>query len=208
MLFILFILLAGYSNKGHAQAKITGPVCIMAGTEYQYNLHGVLDINTALNICVEGGYLSMDNSTCNSFTGINNIHITWNDGIANGKISITNSAFDTSILEVTKTQSLNGGQIDSLSKLQAVRPFDIPQKIYCSAAFGGSCSPVNVYQWEQSDDALHWTEVTGATSKDFFFSGSLDHTIFFRRRIFESISNSTSYSDLAIVSITITSGTN
>jgi hypothetical protein len=196
--FLWLLLLLIQSSKADSQVKISGPECIVSGTEYQYDLFGKWDTQTAISVCVEGGLIARNNSTCYEGKELNYVRIVWNDNTTKGKISITSSSGN-GFFNVRPTRALQGGKVDSLSKLQAVKKAAIPRSISCGSARGGNCSPSFSYQWEQSDDNLRWTNVTGAVFQNLSFSVALNHTLFFRRKIFDSVSNSIAYSDVAIV---------
>lgn len=192
----LLLFLAGI--KGYTQVRITGPECIVPGTEYQYDFYGKWDKQSEINICVEGGFVVANNSTCYNLSGVNYVRIIWNDEISKGKISITSSSGNGSF-NVKPTRALQGGTIDSLSKVQLVQSTGISRDINCSPARGGSCAPMFLYQWEQSDDNLRWTEITGAASQNLSFSAVSDGAVFLRRRIVDMVSNSIAYSDVAVI---------
>jgi hypothetical protein len=200
IIFLLFFLSLMQGLKAFSQVKIAGPECIVPGTEYQYDFYGQWDKQSEMNVCVEGGLLARDNTNCYSGKAITYIRVIWNDETTKGKISVTTSSGSGSY-NIKPTRVLQGGKIDSTSKLQLVQSDAIPRTINCAVAKGGNCSSSFAYQWEQSDDNLHWTEITGSVFKDLSFPTALNHTVFFRRRIFDSASNSVAYSDIAIVAV-------
>lgn len=182
----------------NAQIRITGSECVVPGTEYQYDLYGDLNDHPELEICVEGGILTANTSTCYKTNGANYVRVIWNEGITKGKIRITSSSGKRSF-DVKPTRPLQGGNIDSLSRLQQVQTFGISRTINCSPGRGGSCAPSFVYQWEQSEDNLHWTEIKGANFQTLSIAPETKRAVFVRRRVTDQVSNSIAYSDVAIV---------
>jgi hypothetical protein len=206
-LYIAILILTGYCGDTFCQVKISGPECVIPGTEYQYDLYATSSKIDSIDLCVDGGYLTANRNTCYSGVAVNSIRITWNDSITKGQISITTSRGKVS-LNVRPTKPLQGGKVDTLLAIQALAPSVIPNAIICTAAKGGSCSPSYAYQWEQSDDNLHWTEVDSAIDPNFTFSAAPAHTVFLRRRILEQASNTIAYSNVAIIVVIDQQGTN
>lgn len=196
-----------FSSELFAQLQISGPQCVIPGTEYQYNLIGSIENEKDINLCVEGGYLVTIQSGCYKGPLLNSFRIIWNNDTVNKKIDLTTASGELS-LNIMATQMLAGGSIDSISKIQDINTANIPQPINCTKATGGNCSPGYVYQWEQSDDNLHWVELPGAANESLTFSEALDHTLFFRRRVTETGSNSIAYSDNSIVVVNNSPNTN
>ncbi len=199
---ILLLLLTVCCNT-YAQVTISGPECIVPGSEYQYNFYSAGDIDTSVNICLTGGFFSQNRSTCYNGVLLSNLHITWNDNITTGEISVTSASGNNSSFTVRQTTNLQGGKIDSLLTMQTISLSDTPGTINCTASSGGNCTPTYMYQWERSDDNLQWQDVNDAIDHDLSFSGPIDHTIFFRRRVNESVSNSIAYSDMAVIVVTV-----
>jgi hypothetical protein len=196
LLFYLLILTLSI----HSQAKVSGPECVVPGTEYQYDFYSSADQQSQVEVCVEGGWLVKDNDTCYKGKVLSYVRVIWKEGITKGKISFT-TVTGSGSLNVRSATAIQGGKIESTSKLQYIQQAKVPQTITCSESKGGNCFPAFVYQWEQSDDNLHWTEIDEAVHKNLSFSSSLDHTVFFRRRSFDASSNSIIYSDVAIVAV-------
>ena len=195
ILVISFICLAYLAQ---AQVQISGPECILAGTEYQYNFYGKWQKGTAIDICIEGGTFPKSKGGCISVKDINSVRITWSEGIAKGKISVSSSGSSGS-LTVTATRNLQGGVIDATLKSQQKKVNELPGQINCSVAIGGSCKPAYSYQWEQSDDNFHWTEIPDATNQNLSFPKNPTNTVFVRRKVTDKSSGSIAYSDSAIV---------
>lgn len=198
--YLLIFFFFAQSLKAYSQIKISGPECIVPGTEYQYDLYGKWDKQSEINVCVEGGLIATDNSLCYQGKAVSYVRIIWDDSITKGKISITSSSGNGSF-KVRPTKGLQGGKIDQSSKLQLVQLSAIPETIGCDVAKGGNCAPSFEYQWEQSDDNLHWSEVNGAVFKNLSFAATLNRTVFYRRKIFDTSSNTIAYSDVAIVAV-------
>jgi hypothetical protein len=206
-IFIFHFLLYCQGVISYSQVKITGPECIVPGTEYQYEFYGRFDRQTEINICVEGGLVAANNNTCYKVSNVNYVRIIWSDDITKGKISISAAKVNGSF-NVKPTRPLQGGKIDSLFKIQRAQSSGAIKTIICSAAKGGSCSPSFIYQWEQSDDNLHWTEIKGETFQNLSYATRSDRAVFLRRKIVDTVSNSIAYSDVAVIVVANQPGTN
>jgi len=191
----------------YSQVKISGPECIVPGTEYQYEFYGRFDMQTEINICVEGGLVVANNSTCYKVSNVNYVRIIWSDNITKGKVSISAAKVNGSF-NVKPTRALQGGKIDSLFKIQSALSSGIIKTITCSAARGGSCNPSLIYQWEQSNDNLHWTDIKGEVFQNLSYATTSDRAVFLRRKIVDTVSNSIAYSDVAVIVVANQPGTN
>jgi hypothetical protein len=200
-LYIALFFLPGHYLKTFSQVRISGPECITPGIEYQYDLYSLTNKVDSINLCIDGGYLTADKKSCYNGKTINSIRITWNENIAKGQISVSTSRGNVSF-RVRQTKPLQGGKIDSLSRMQALRLSGKPGIINCTSGRGGSCSPAYEYQWEQSGDNLHWTQIKGAIAQNLSFAAALAHTVFVRRRIIERSSDTIAYSDVAVIVVT------
>ncbi len=201
------LLLVFFCIKAYSQIKISGSECIVPGTEYQYEFYGKFDGQSEISVCVEGGLITANNNSCYTLNGTHHVRVIWNEGLTKGKISITSSS-RTSSLSIKTTRALQGGKIDTLAKIQHAFSAGISKTVNCSVPKGGSCSPQFSYQWERSDDNLHWAGIKGAVSQNLSFSPDSEKSFFLRRRVFESTSNSIAYSDVAVIVVNSQPGTN
>ncbi len=48
---------------GIAQVSISGPVCVLPGTNYQYYIHGSWDSAATMQVCVTGGRITDSTAT-------------------------------------------------------------------------------------------------------------------------------------------------
>lgn len=198
-IYILFFLLA-QSVKGYCKVSITGPLCVVAGTEYQYNIIRTGTDTSNIQLCITGGVIAGTASTCRSGSVFSFIRIVWKDTTA-GVITI-NTAAGNVFVNVNMTKGLLGGKIDSSTRMQFIKADSVPSSIRCPAATGGHCSPVYIYQWQQSVNGMSWQDITGAASQHLYFSSVLTQAMHYRRKVRESASGSESFSNTAIVMIT------
>lgn len=201
------LLLVFFCIKAHSQIKISGSECIVAGTEYQYEFYGKFDRQSEISVCVEGGLITANDNTCYTVRDSNHVRVIWNEGISKGKITVTSSS-RTASFSVRPTRALQGGKIDTVSKIQHSFYTGISKTINCAVPKGGSCNSQFTYQWEHSDDNLHWAEIKGAVSQNLSFSPDSEKSFFLRRKVFESTSNSIAYSDVALIVVNSQPGTN
>ena len=57
-------------------------------------------------------------------------------------------------------------RITNTIKKQTLKDDSVATVFNWSPATGGSCSPVYIYQWQRSDNALSWTDIIGANGPD------------------------------------------
>jgi hypothetical protein len=196
LLFIFFVLLR---SSAFAQINITGPVCVIPGTVYQYNIQGAWDSATTMEVCVSGGVLSANGSkTCTGRNGVlSEVFVTWTS-TSNGSVSVSSSKGNGQ-LDVKLTSILDPGSISGQLKSQSINSGTTPGTLTCSVSTGGSCSPSYVYQWQQSANELQWSDIPGATGQHLNFSNPLTETTFFRRKTRELISGTIAYTDYVVV---------
>jgi len=197
---ILFLFLMLGFKKEYAQVTVTGPTCVTPGILYKYIVTGVAPGSSNMQICITGGLIANTDSSCHQGVPVSSVKIIWNTTIT-GNIAVSGSGGNYS-LDVNKAKDFQAGKIDSLRRMQVIKTGGLPVVIFCSAASGGNCAPRYVYQWEESTDCLHWSNKSGATLKDFQFTSRPSQTVYYRRRVLESVSRTEKYSDIAVVSIT------
>lgn len=191
--FLLFsVLLCSFSAS--SQASITGPNCVIAGTEYQYNLTGSLSNDAQL--CITGGKIVGSTSNCVLNLTAAFVRIVWKDN--KGTIKLVTEQGDAST-QVTVIDPLVAGNISGNSKKQFVEYDTAPLNVVCGPASGGNCTPTYLFQWQHSEDNLIWKDVSGATGQSLNNMPALLQTTFYRRKTTETKSGSIAYSDEAVV---------
>lgn len=184
------------------QVTVSGPTCVISGTIYLYDISANWDSASTMQVCVNGGTLtdSTGNITC-SINGapISSIKVNWND-LSNASITVTSSKGNTT-LNINITDQLKAGAINSSDKMQTVNYDVVPSTIGCTPDTGGSCSPAYSNQWQQSLDALAWTNIPGAYSQNLGFSTPLQSSMYYRRKVTETVSGTIAYSDIATVNV-------
>ena len=191
-LLILFLM-------GQSQVTVTGPICVVPGTTYQYLLSGKWEERSWARICVSGGVIAGGNN-CTDSTVRSSLLVTWTD-TANLQLSIQ-SSLGGFVLRPAVTADLLGGEIEDSDKVQMADTVSRTYLIRCGAAKGGSCQPQYLYQWQRSEDGLHWENIEGASYRDLSFTGTIKVNTFFRRITNESASGMTAYSDWALLEVT------
>ena len=144
--------------------------------------------------------LTENNSTCIEKKSLASIRVQWRQDRTTGKITVTSQA-GTSNISVNIADTFNPGFIQTTDK-QTISFNRLPSSLSCTQATGGNCSPLFSYQWEQSSDKLIWKEIAGATGRNLSFVSPLQQTTFFRRKVFESKSQTVGYSNAITVFVT------
>ena len=193
--FLLFV----QTIAGYAQLSITGPVCVIAGAEYQYDIHKGQSDSSNMQLCITGGVIAGTDSACSNKTPFSFVRVIWRD-TTQGNININTSQGNTSLV-VAVTTGLQGGRIDSQIAFQTVSADSIPSSIHCSSAMGSSCSPLYQYQWQQSTNGMNWNNITNAVLQHLDFSAPISQSTYYRRRVTESLSGSINFSDIAVIVI-------
>ncbi len=192
---LAFIQLAGL-----AQVTISGPVCVLPGTTYQYYIQGSWDSVSTMQVCVTGGTIT-DSSASSGCTvqgaPLGSVSISWD---SSGSLNLTSSIGNTS-LSVQITTALQAGDLDSAGAMQFVFADSIPNPVTCSAATGGACSPAYSYHWQQSSDASNWTDMSGGTAENLIFTSPLSGTTYFRRKVTETVSGNITCTAVAMINI-------
>ena len=184
-----------------SQVSITGPTCAASGVVYQYTITGQWDSASTMQVCISGGLIadSSNVNTCSPAGGLplSSVLVVWNSP-SGGSLTLTSTAGSAS-LNVSITQPLQAGTIDSSAAAQTIGFDSVPATLTCSADAGGACSPAYADQWQQSPDMLVWSDIPGATGQNLGFSSPLAQTTFFRRKVTESSSGTIAYSNAASV---------
>src|SRR5258708_7367879 len=152
--------------RGRCQPGITGPICVIPGTVYQYLFKGQWRDSSTMQVCLSGAVIADLKGPCSgNVSPFSYLLVTWNTGVTDGVINLTSSAGNSS-LAVTVTQPLQAGSILAVSRIQTVNFNGVPAIIRCGADVGGSCKPVYTHQWQQSQDVVNWTDIPAATGDD------------------------------------------
>lgn len=201
LIYSSLLLLIGLTNSIflYSQVLINGPVCVTQGLTYQYRINAVWDSASTMQVCVSGATIVGVAGQCsNKGKPVGFVLVNWDSGVAIGSVQIHSSLGDAT-LNVTIASPLQAGDIDTSTGLQAIAYNALAGVIHCTAVTGGSCSPVYSYQWQQSSDAVHWTDMHGVTTQHLLTPGLLIRTTFFRRKTLESTSGQIVYSKPATV---------
>lgn len=182
----------------YAQPEIKGASCVIAGTEYDYFISGSPDSLTGISICIKGGTFTDTKDKCKTIKPHSSVRINWDEKVNKPELSISYTGGN-SLLAVNVTDSLFGGDITTNIKKQRLKYDSTASVINCSPASGGSCSPVYVYQWQWSDNALSWTDIAGANQPDLPSQGKLKEPLFYRRKVTDISSGNIGYSAIATV---------
>jgi hypothetical protein len=179
------------------QVIISGPACVIPGLTYQYRINAVWDSASTMQVCATGGTITGASGACTaSGTPPPFVQVMWKAGVVTGSLLFHSSQGDTTI-QVSIAPPLQAGEIDTA--VQSIGYSGAAAIIHCSAVAGGSCNPVYSYQWQQSTDAVYWTDIPGDTTQHLLLPGILTNTTFFRRKTTEATSGRIVYSRPATV---------
>lgn len=198
------IALASCHSDVFSQVSISGPVCVIPETTYLYTIQGNWDSVSKMKVCLTGGTIkdSASKTSCSHYgKPISTVLVVWDSGTA-GAI-VVNSSKGRSTLKVIITSKLSAGLIDEHARSQSLHHDKVPLTITCSAAKGGSCNPAYRYQWQQSLNAVSWSDIPEAAGLHLDFSAMPDQTTFYRRKVTETNSGTIGYSDIAVVDLQI-----
>lgn len=192
--YTLFLLLLHFSAD--AQLSITGPQCVVTGTEYQYNVNGSISSVTSIQWCITGGKIIGSDNAC--FSGsVSSIRVIWQDSVSgNLKISALGS---NATIKVAVTKGFKAGNISSNNLIQDIKKNVIPDAIFCAEPVGGSCKPRYEFQWEESGNGMSWKRIAGANAPELRFSSKPKESMYYRRRVVEIVSNTEDISNVAMV---------
>jgi hypothetical protein len=179
------------------QVNITGAQCVLTTLVYQYDIKGDWKENDKISICVDGGVLTETGTTCIEKQTVSFVKVQWSEGKTTGKITV-NSGAGASNISVNIAPHFNPGSIETTDK-QTIAYNKLSPSLYSTQASGGNCSPSFSYQWEQSLNKLQWIAISGATGRNLSFDTPLKQTTFFRRKVFESKSQTIGYTNAITV---------
>ena len=190
---ILLLLATAFLHPVLAQMSITGPTCVVAGTQYTYTIAGNWTNSTSMTWSVTGGAISGSSSG----TPLPQVHVTWSTGgTPTIKVTTTNPSSNPS-MNITVTAALAGG-VSSPSS-QNINYNSLPAGLSCTAATGGYCTPSYTYQWQQSSNNVSFTSISGATSLSLSFTSPLTQTTYYRCMVTETNSGSIAYSNTSTI---------
>ena len=199
--FVLFIAISVCPGVATNAQTVSGPTCIVTGTQYTYNLseYDYNNNNYNFSFSISGGTSTVGSSGSYSGSGPGNVSllVTWNNGITTGNITLT-SSMGNSTLTVSPTPVLVPGTITS-GQTQNLTNGSIPATINCSVATGGSCSPSYTYQWQSSPNNVTYTNITGSTGQNLSFTTGLTTTTYYRRMV--TVSGTSAYSTVATITV-------
>lgn len=199
-LFVTFF--SFFVNTLMAQPSLSGPLCTVGGTIYEYVLTTNSNEVAEISICVKGGEIQNEKNTCISVVQNSIIRITWNSNKPENSITIKYTGGEKKTT-IQVTHPLLPGEIKDADKKQKIKSNNAGKLIQCSPASGGYCSPSYAYQWQKSTDGNQWTDIIGATNADLDNQGNLSKPIFYRRKVVELTTGSVGYSGLATVFVEI-----
>lgn len=198
-LAISFSLLFILGKAGFSQIYIGGTNCAQINTEYTYYLAGSYNWNDYIQWTISGGVSVNTNTGLDGGTGMNSIRIRFHSGSA--YITASTSSGDYTYFNVEMFSPLSPGAISS-NVSQTIDYNTAPSAINAYAASYGSCNPIHNYQWQKSTDGINWSDISGKTGLNISFSYPADavqQTTYYRRRVYESYSGSTAYTNNATV---------
>ena len=187
------------SYAAQSQITILGPVCATPGSEYHYIVTLSNPTSSAYQVCVQGGIIKDAPATCVSQFSSSVIKIIWNN-VATGSITVSSGAGN-QIRSINITSDLQPGEINQGSLQQVIEKGSVPDTLKCSVARKGSCSPVYIYQWQQSQNKIEWEDITYATSKNMKFTTTVSEPKYYRRKVTETNSGTIKFSGVASVYI-------
>lgn len=187
ILVILFIIITGCS-KSWAQtiSGVPGPfTCVFEGNSCTYMIS---DFSTGSTDkwCVIGGTLNGTTDSCISNTGSPVINVTWKPGVTNGKILYykpANAATPTAVFNITVLKPGSIVTSNSSYSLPYI-PQAVPLNLTLTTSETISCSEVMTYQWQKSSDGKNYTDIPGATAKDYLVTESFTQNVYYRRNVF------------------------
>ena len=194
------LLLAALRTPGFSQVTVSGPTCVIPGTIYQYVITGPWDSLSTMQVCLTGGQLADSSGSCTP-TGqpLSFIRVTWNAG-SSGSLQVQSSKGNSTIA-VTLSDTLTGGSILVAAKTQRIAYLATPALVSCPPSTGGACSPQYNYQWQQSLDQVEWSDIPAATTQNLILAQAVKQTLFVRRKVTETGSNTIAFSNIALVDV-------
>jgi len=198
--YVCLLICSLLTDNAVAQMSLSGPACVLQGVQYQYEIGNRGTDTSSVQFCITGGVIADTNATCSKTGNFSFIRVIWTDSIG-GVISVKSTS-DSSSLNVSVTTVLDAGEIDTTNRLQTVSSDSVPPSIHCSPSTGANCNAVYVYQWQQSQDGVGWSDIAGAVSGSLSFTAPIGQSTYFRRKVIEQISRTDGVSDVALIIVT------
>lgn len=200
---LLALFMSSFLAQGQSPG-ITGPECVRRGVEYQY----IINANSTghVQVCLSGGVFASTKLSCIRDTILTEVRVIWTDSIG-GMLTIL-SGKDSYRKNISVAKELDAGTIAKELAIQRVKEGSVANEINYTGASGGSCNPKYVYQWQQSEDNLHWTDVEGTDRQKFSFSSASNRSLYFRRKVTDVNSGNFAYTEPVAVFIKPEKSTN
>lgn len=202
LLFFTAAAISAFTGTAFSQPAAKGPVCVTPGITYDYYVSGDRDAVREITVCISGGSFTSSKSTCITIKPHSAVQVIWAEDTRQARLALSSGDAKNS-LQVTITPGLRGGIVDTTRRKQFIRYDTLASGITCSPPTGGYCSPVYIYQWQWSADAVNWKDIDGETGPSLPFRSNLKETVFYRRRVTEKISGSIAYSNAATVFVDV-----
>jgi len=152
--------------------------CVFSGNTYSYQISSY---NSSNKWEVVGGTINGTTNTTVTNVTIPVINITWNS-TTTGTIKYYTPSTATTPTAVLTVTMVNPSIVPDNSEYNY--PF-IPSGTSIKMLFIGSgdaaCNSLVFYQWSQSSDGTNFTDIAGATNKDYLVTGIFTQTTYFRR---------------------------
>jgi len=199
-IIVLTFLLPALRTPVFSQVTVSGPTCVIPGTVYQYVITGPWDPTSTMQVCLTGGQLADSTGTCTP-TGrpLSFVRVTWNAG-SSASLQVQSSKGNSTV-KVSLSDTLTGGTILVATKAQQIAYLATPALVSCSASTGGACSPQYSYQWQQSVDLVTWLDIPNDTAQNLMLTQTVTQSLFVRRKVTETRSNTIAFSDVARVDV-------
>lgn len=188
--FLLALIFTGLLVRSQS-FTITGPQCVRTGVEYQYIISSASDSIGSVQVCLQGGVFAYTKRNCIGDTVLTEVRVTWTDS-SSGQITLR-SAGSSFTKAVNIARELQAGSIGEEMTVQHIKEGSVADDILYTAATGGGCSPQYIYQWQQSEDNMQWTDISGSDKQEFTFSSALTRSLYFRRKVTDVNSGNIAY---------------
>ncbi|HLY68678.1 MAG TPA: DUF6443 domain-containing protein, partial [Puia sp.] len=191
-LVLVLAVFFSFQQISFCQVGITGATCVVPGTQYTYTISGNWNSTDLMTWTATNG----------TFTGVSSgtpcvqVTVTWTSGFTSGTLKVVDAVTGSFSETITFTSNVVGGTISN--NTQTISYGSTPATLNCSVATGGGCSPSYTYQWQQSTDGVNFSS-NGIATQNLAFSAGLTQTMYYKRKVTESVSNTTAYSNIATV---------
>lgn len=170
---------------------VTGPQCVRTGAEYQYIINS--DSMVRVQVCLTGGVFAHTTLDCISDTLLTEVRVIWTDS---SSASLVLSSGGRSIQkDITIARELQAGKMSKELLVRSFKEGAVPGDIVYTNAMGGGCNPRYVYQWQQSEDNMHWTDISETDKQKLTFLTALTRSLYFRRKVTDVNSGNFAYTE-------------